>query len=334
EQMELYLEEMKRTYNDILTFFGDDNQDESARREFFSKLANFVNEYKKSHEKNISQEETQRRNEVSMRRKAQAQSALEKATADPAGPPSPASQGAMDTLLEKLRAAAPATRDTRDRRRRARLNERHQRRVASGQQMPEIAGVTSPTDDSTLLSPTSDNAPERPSTSDSTTLSPHVEENDKGAISEGEDVADRAASLLLGLRGSTGDNDEVPVPRDTENLRVRRRRDHADSERERRRRRRAPGTSTASADGRPQTGVSDASADHHDDDNKSEIGDAKSDAGTGDVDDGLKIDLQLMTPITSPALTSPPITIVSPPSPTTTAERREVSTPLGSPRLS
>jgi cytokinesis protein len=41
-----------------------------------------------------------------------------------------------------------------------------------------------------------------------------------------------------------------------------------------------------------------------------------------------------MTPITSPALTSPPITIVSPPSPTTTAERREVSTPLGSPRLS
>ncbi|KEQ65037.1 FH2-domain-containing protein [Aureobasidium melanogenum CBS 110374] len=334
EQMELYLEEMKRTYNDILTFFGDDNQDESARREFFSKLANFVNEYKKSHEKNIAQEETQRRNEVSMRRKAQAQSALEKATADPAGPPSPASQGAMDTLLEKLRAAAPATRDTRDRRRRARLNERHQRRVASGQQMPEIAGITSPTDDSTLLSPTSDKAPERPSTSDSTTLSPHVEENDKGAISEGEDVADRAASLLLGLRGSTGDNDETPVPRDSENLRVRRRRDHADSERERRRRRRAPGTSTASTDGRPQTGVSDASADHHDDDNKSELGDAKSDAGTGDVDDGLKIDLQLMTPITSPALTSPPITIVSPPSPTTTAERRDVSTPLGSPRLS
>lgn len=48
EQMELYLEEMKRTYNDIMTFFGDDNQDESARREFFSKLANFVNEYKVS----------------------------------------------------------------------------------------------------------------------------------------------------------------------------------------------------------------------------------------------------------------------------------------------
>ncbi|KAI5210604.1 FH2-domain-containing protein [Aureobasidium subglaciale] len=331
EQMELYLDEMKRAYNDIMTFFGDDNQDESARREFFSKLANFVNEYKKSHEKNTSQEETQRRNEVSMRRKAQAsQSALEKATSDPAGPPSPASQGAMDTLLEKLRAAAPATRDTRDRRRRARLNERHQRRVASGQQMPEIAGVTSPTDDDALLSPSSETAPERPSTSDSTALSPHVEENDKGAISEGEDVADRAATLLLGLRGSTGDNDEPPLARDSENLRVRRRRDHADSERERRRRRRAPGTSTASSDGRPQTGISDASAEHHDDDTRSEVGDTRSDAGNGDVGDGMRLDLQLMTPLASPALTSPPITIVSPPSPTTTAEKCD----SGSPRLS
>lgn len=239
----------------------------------------------------------------------------------------------MDTLLEKLRAAAPATRDTRDRRRRARLNERHQRRVASGQQMPEIAGVTSPTDDTALMSPTSENAPDRPSTSDSTSLAPHVEE-DKGAISEGEDVADRAATLLQGLRGSTGDNDEPPLPRDSENLRVRRRRDHADSERERRRRRRAPGTSTASTDGRPQTGISEASADHHDDDTRSEIGDTRSDVGNGDVGDNMKLDLQLMTPLASPALTSPPITIVSPPSPTTTAEKRDFSAPLGSPRLS
>lgn len=48
EQMQLYLDNMKRTYDDILTFFGDDNQDENARREFFSKLANFVSEYKAS----------------------------------------------------------------------------------------------------------------------------------------------------------------------------------------------------------------------------------------------------------------------------------------------
>lgn len=48
EQMGLYLEEMKRVYDDILTFFGDDNKDENARREFFGKLANFVLEYKVS----------------------------------------------------------------------------------------------------------------------------------------------------------------------------------------------------------------------------------------------------------------------------------------------
>jgi cytokinesis protein len=46
EQMGLYLEEMGRVFDDILTFFGDDNRDENARREFFGKLAGFVNEYK------------------------------------------------------------------------------------------------------------------------------------------------------------------------------------------------------------------------------------------------------------------------------------------------
>lgn len=46
EQMQVYLDEMRRVYDDILTFFGDDNKDENARREFFGKLANFVNEYK------------------------------------------------------------------------------------------------------------------------------------------------------------------------------------------------------------------------------------------------------------------------------------------------
>ena len=48
EQMQLYLDEMKRVYEDILTFFGDDSRDENARREFFAKLANFVQEYKVS----------------------------------------------------------------------------------------------------------------------------------------------------------------------------------------------------------------------------------------------------------------------------------------------
>jgi cytokinesis protein len=46
EQMQLYLVEMNRVFDDILTYFGDDNKDENARREFFGKLANFLQEYK------------------------------------------------------------------------------------------------------------------------------------------------------------------------------------------------------------------------------------------------------------------------------------------------
>lgn len=48
EQLRLYLDEMKRVYDDILTYFGDDAKDDNARREFFGKLANFVQEYKVS----------------------------------------------------------------------------------------------------------------------------------------------------------------------------------------------------------------------------------------------------------------------------------------------
>ena len=46
EQMQLYLEEMTRTYNDIMTFYGEDSSDDNARRDFFAKLATFVIEWK------------------------------------------------------------------------------------------------------------------------------------------------------------------------------------------------------------------------------------------------------------------------------------------------
>ena len=48
EQMQLYLDEMARSYNDILVFYGEDATDENARRDFFSKLAMFVTEWKAS----------------------------------------------------------------------------------------------------------------------------------------------------------------------------------------------------------------------------------------------------------------------------------------------
>lgn len=48
EQLQLYLEEMNKTFDDIMTFFGEDFTDENARRDFFPKLAAFVQEWKVS----------------------------------------------------------------------------------------------------------------------------------------------------------------------------------------------------------------------------------------------------------------------------------------------
>ena len=256
EQMQLYLTEMNRVYDDILTFFGDDNKDENARRDFFGKLANFVNEYKKSNEKNLILEETWRRNEANMRRKQiNVQAANAAGNGDQALTPSPSS-GAMDSLLEKLRAAAPQTRDTRDRRRRARLKDRHQVRVASGQQIPETGENV---EDTGLLSPNSmagsETASERPGTADGQS---EKSATAAGSVSEGEDIADRAASLLQGLRSDeAGDGGVGSTGRD-DSLRVRRRRESADEERQRRRaaRRRTGNSSVdASAPGAPTEGT-------------------------------------------------------------------------------
>lgn len=146
----------------------------------------------------------------------------------------------MDSLLEKLRAAAPQAKDQRDRRRRARLKERHQVRVASGQKPPEDAEdedgdeeADKPTEEDTsvdengLLSP------------------PNPEEGEEGQVSEGEDVADRAASMLLGLRSNSDANGE----------RQRRRRESADEERRNRRMRRRNGTTSGSKDSADGSGL-------------------------------------------------------------------------------
>lgn len=179
----------------------------------------------KSHEKNVIIEDTHRRNEANMRRKQINPQLANSSTVE--APPSPASTGAMDTLLEKLRAAAPQTRDTRDRRRRARLKDKHQVRVASGQKMPDIPGIGETTDENGLLSPTKTEGSE--------------DTVPDGATSEGEDIADRAASMLQGLRGDSAEGEGVGP---SDSLRVRRRRESADGERTRRRQRRAGAGST------------------------------------------------------------------------------------------
>lgn len=223
-------------------------------------------------------EENWRRNEANMRRKQHAQLANGAITPSSEAPPSPASTGAMDTLLEKLRAAAPQNKDTRERRRRARLKDKHQVRVASGQKIPETGENI---DESGLLSPTKTEGSDDAGSAE-------------GAVSEGEDIADRAATMLQGLRGD-GEHGLSEAPARDDSLRVRRRRESADDERLRRRaRRRAGGTS---AD-QPHSIIMEEGKGA--DTPEAEAEDAQSRADSEDA------------PLQSP----PPVTVVVPPSPT------------------
>lgn len=233
EQMQLFLEDMSRTFDDIMAFFGEDPKDENARRDFFLKLANFVNEWKRSKEKNVALEIVHKRNEASMKRK-HAQLKIS-AVADGTSPLSPTSTGAMDSLLEKLRAAAPQVRDQRDRRRRARLQTKHQVRVASGQQIPDAE--ESPDLDAALKSP------ESVMSSDSMGLmSPDMVMPTKETADD--DVAARAALLLQGMRGNDGAQDGEAAER-RDSMRRARRKDNAEEERKARRRRREKASSMA-----------------------------------------------------------------------------------------
>ncbi|RHZ47651.1 uncharacterized protein CDV56_100404, partial [Aspergillus thermomutatus] len=202
----------------------------------------------KSKEKNITLEEARKRTEASLARK-RVNAGLANSSGAGDAPQSPATSGAMDSLLEKLRAAAPQARDQRDRRRRARLKERHQVRIASGQKMPDVTASEpengekqADSNSATLVSSNND-----ASATETGLLSPPSQETDVDThakelqISESEDVADRAASMLQGLRDNMDNNGE----------RARRRRESAEEERRKRRLRRRNGgnASKDSADG-------------------------------------------------------------------------------------
>lgn len=243
EQMDLYLEEMSRTYSEIMAFYGEDPTDDNARRDFFAKLALFISEWKKSRDKNVTFEKQRKLNEESMRRKnANLKVALD-GRAD-AGPVSPSSAGAMDSLLEKLRAAAPQTKDQRERRRRARLKDRHQVRVASGQKIPDINEIVEidpalPSANSVDTNPSDDAAGADTPASASAMLSPT---SLASPVEEEDDVAQRAAMLLQGMRDGGGDEGgEGEKSRREDRLEARRK--TAQEERNRRRGRRERATS-------------------------------------------------------------------------------------------
>ena len=224
EQLGMYLDETSRVYDDIMMYFGEEPTDENARRDFFAKLAGFVTEWRNSRKKNMTYEENRRKMDASIARKrAAVNNAAERAAASSDGTSTPVtgntSSGAMDSLLEKLKAAGPQAKDQRDRRRRARLKDRHNERVASGQQLPEVR-VRDNLEETRGITPISENEVDTPGNDTPTTNK-----------EDGDDVADRAASLLAGLRSKApGD--------DTDELNVGRRRIGADEERRARRARR------------------------------------------------------------------------------------------------
>ncbi|KAJ5936494.1 hypothetical protein N7454_005129 [Penicillium verhagenii] len=205
DQMQLYLDEMVKSYDDIMVFYGEDNSDENARRDFFAKLASFLLEWKKSREKNIGLEESRKRTEASLARK-------------------------------RINVNLANAKDQRDRRRRLRLKERHQVRVASGTHAPDASGAD---EGDTAVDQTADGEVK---TDETGLLSPPIPDGEDDTketqISEGEDVADRAASMLMGLRSNS----------DASGERQRRRRESADEERRNRRMRRRNGATTGSKD--------------------------------------------------------------------------------------
>ncbi|KAF2734912.1 FH2-domain-containing protein [Polyplosphaeria fusca] len=294
EQLQVFLEDMQKTYDDIMAFYGEDSSDDSARRDFFAKLANFVVEWRKSREKNVSLEDLHRRNEASMRRKATNLNPLSSGAISPDSdaPKSPVATGAMDDLLQKLRAAKPEARDQRDRRRRARLKDRHQVRVASGQKIPEL-GVNMGDEDG-----------EEAAAEGKGMLSPKSESNESetsNAVASPTDatpdIGDRAAALLEGL--SSGKDG---------GLSVRRRRESADSERERRRRRRQQASSAKSEDGGVMSPGAETIKEEDD-----EEGDRRASIVSADGTDSQGVNT--------------PVTIVHPPSPEQRRGERELPTP-------
>jgi len=320
EQLQVYLEDIHMSYDDIMDFYGEDPSDDSARRDFFAKLANFVQEWKKSREKNTALEEQHRRNEISMRRKASQQNLnplSPSGLSDSDAPKSPASTGAMDDLLQKLRAAKPEARDQRDRRRRARLKDRHQVRVASGQKIPEL-GINVDNDATSdghggsagsgaaggkgIASAASGSAEAETSVQGggsggaAAAAAGGMMTGGTGSASE-TDIADRAAAMLEGLQSGSG----TTLNKDG-SLSVRRRRESADTERQRRRNRRQGVGSGAKDDG--AAGPTPIL----------EEGDGAL-VEVVDGEDGAR----------APAKADTPVTIVHPPSPEHTA--RELPTP-------
>ena len=108
---------LKRTageLNSLMTFFGENPKDSTARNTFFYKFVTFISEYKKAHVENIQREEEQRTYEIrkkiledkiAKKEKSKEGLAEPEAVVDTAEE----SSAVIDSLLEKLKSTTPVT---------------------------------------------------------------------------------------------------------------------------------------------------------------------------------------------------------------------------------
>lgn len=230
------LDNMAEEYEQLLRLFGEDPRDEQARSTFFTKIVNFLKEYQQSRDNNLESEKKKKEYEARRKYLNPGNTTAAKLTATGGPPPSPTTSGAMDSLLERLRAAAPEVKNKKDARRRARLRSNGQKRLASNASMLSMmdgddlsdsgaGGPSGEADDKDSGSPTS--------------LGPISESAGAGdteskANGVDEDMAQKAKAMLLGLRGNLGDDDDEGA--------ARRRRESAEKDRKSRRERRARAT--------------------------------------------------------------------------------------------
>jgi cytokinesis protein len=109
------------------------------------------------------------------------------------------STGAMDALLDKLRAAGPSSRDKRDARRRARLRQNGAVRAASITKEPETDGDGEKKEEETPTpAATSDDVEQAP-------MSPDITVTSADQPSEEDSLSKRTEEMLMRLRGDGAD---------------------------------------------------------------------------------------------------------------------------------
>ncbi|KAF3907195.1 hypothetical protein ABW21_db0209149 [Orbilia brochopaga] len=233
------LDNMTETYDKLLRLFGEDPKDEQARTTFFPKIVNFLKEYEQARKNNLEAEKKKAEYEKRRDKLNPHLTSRDKLGAN-GPPPSPTANGAMDSLLERLRKAAPDVKNKKEARRRARL------RSTNGiRRMPSNTSLLSATDNEEasegLATPTGEKGDTNGILKNGDDAGNGTTDKSDNTSPSDEDPASKAKAMLLGLRRDGEENGEEP-------LHQRLRRESAETDRRSRRERRMRGTKGSSSE--------------------------------------------------------------------------------------